>query len=66
MPQPFYPRKRPDTGWVSLGAGLDRHGKTRSIPGSGNRTAQPIVTFCTDYDVPVLGTNVLFNCQIKL
>jgi hypothetical protein len=55
------PRERTNTGCVSLGAGLEGHGKTRSALGSETRTAQPLVTFCTDYGVQVLGTNILFN-----
>ena len=41
MPRPLYPRERPDTGWVSLGAGLDGHGTIRSTPGSETQTASP-------------------------
>jgi hypothetical protein len=58
-PRHFSPRK----GWFSLGAVLDRHGKSRCTRGSELRTSEHLATYCTDYGVPVQTTNTLFNSQ---
>jgi hypothetical protein len=51
-PAALYPQERPGThctgGWVGLGAGLDRCGKSRLPPGFHPRTVQPVASRYTD------------------
>jgi hypothetical protein len=54
-PLPLYSRERPGThcvgGWVRVGAGLDRCGKSRVPPGFDPRTVQPVASRYTDYEI---------------
>jgi hypothetical protein len=64
-PRPLYPREIPCThcigGWVSLRAGLDRCGKSRSQPGFDPRTAQPEANRYTNYPIPA---HVMLNSTL--
>jgi hypothetical protein len=61
-PRPPLPQKRPGThctgGWVGLGAGLDRCGKSRPPPGFDPRAFQPVPSQYTDYAIPAPSTLV--------